>query len=41
MKLDFISFDIPEDKKIDVMSLLCSSEGHSRDKEENPRIPKE
>ncbi len=25
MKLDFISFDIPEDKKIEVMSLLCSS----------------
>ena len=25
MKLDFISFDIPEDKKIEVMSLLTSS----------------
>ena len=25
MKLDFISFDIPEDKKIEVMSLLNSS----------------
>jgi hypothetical protein len=25
MKLDFISFDIPEDKKIEVMSLLSSS----------------
>ena len=25
MKLDFISFDIPEDKKIEVMTLLTSS----------------
>ena len=25
MKVDFISFDIPEDKKIEVMSLLNSS----------------
>ena len=25
MKLDFISFDIPEDKKVEVMSLLSSS----------------
>ena len=25
MKVDFISFDIPEDKKIEVMSLLSSS----------------
>ena len=26
MKLDFISFDIPEDKKTEVMSLLASSD---------------
>lgn len=25
MKVDFISFDIPEDKKIEIMSLLSSS----------------
>lgn len=25
MKLDFINFDIPESKKVEVMSILCES----------------